>query len=200
MRVQPFSNIGHTFVGHVVHSGMADDISKTPLIAFYRGLAPDAAGRKIDEIWDWDLRRLEMAHDYIQWLFPLPERSRFNPDAPCLTAADARTFAIDEDLQTRLARSLDVMLHFYGLSRQGGAILRTRDFAARAANWLTPLNHNHLRLTRMLLALGYLGRKSDAAALLACLTEITATDGREAVSERTAGFWQAAVHQPPPLP
>ena len=31
---------------------------------------------------------LERTHDYIQWLFPLPERSSANPDAPRLSSAD----------------------------------------------------------------------------------------------------------------
>ena len=115
---------------------MADAVSK--LIAFYRGQSADAAGRRIAEIWGWDARRLEMQHDYIQWLFPLPEASRFNPDAPRLGAADAKVFAADRDLQAALSRSRDLMLQFYWLLRDGGRIVRAPDFAARAANWLTP--------------------------------------------------------------
>jgi hypothetical protein len=178
---------------------MADDVSNTPLITFYRGQSPDAAGRRIDQIWHWDFRRLEMAHDYVQWLFPLPEPSRFNPEAPRLTAAAARLFQIDDDLQARLRRSLDVMLLFYGLTRDVQSIVRGSDFAERSAGWLTPLNHNHLRLTRILLSLGYLGRKADAEALFACLADIARHEGREAISERTAEFWRSAIEAPPPL-
>src|SRR5690349_9513231 len=141
---------------------MADDVSDTSLIAFYRGHAPDAGGRLIDEIWHWNFRRLEIAHDYIQWLFPLPEPSRFNTDAPCLTAAEARLFQADPDLQMRLGRSLNLMLEFYGLAQRDHVIVRDSNFKERGTNWLTPLNHNHLRLTRILLTLGYLGRKDDA--------------------------------------
>lgn len=178
---------------------MADDVSTSVLVAFYRGVGVDAAGRRIEDIWSWDARRLEMAHDYIQWLFPLPERSRFNPDAPCLTAGEAKFFQDDADLQTRLVRSRDVMLRFYGLARDGEAIVRATGFAARAPNWLTPLNHNHLRLTRMLLSLGYLGRKADAVALFACLRDIGAHEGCGAISDRTAQFWSDAVSAPPPI-
>jgi hypothetical protein len=177
---------------------MADGISNSALLAFYRGAAPDSAGRMIAEIWAWDDVLLERVHDYIQWLFPLPERSRFNPDAPCLTKAEATAFRMDTDLQARLGRSRDLMLSFYGLAGDGGRIVRAGDFSKRAANWLTPLNHNHLRLTRILLALGYLGRSADAAALFACLQDIQTHEGRAAISPRTAQFWADAV-QPPPL-
>lgn len=176
---------------------MADDVSN--LIAFYRGATPDAAGRNIAEIWAWDHRRLEMQHDYIQWLFPLPEASRFNPDAPQLTAADAALFQADADLQARLSRSRDLMLRLYGLTFDGTAVTRTADFPARAADWLTSLNHNHLRLTRILLSLGYLGQGLVAQALLARLMDIAAREGREAVTARTRAFWEDAVHAPPPL-
>ncbi len=36
----------------------------------------------IGEIWAWDDAALEDGHDFIQWLFPLPEPSAFVDDAP----------------------------------------------------------------------------------------------------------------------
>jgi hypothetical protein len=53
-------------------------------------------------------------HDYIQWLFPLDEPSRFNADAPLLTPADRLAFR-HETLAANLRRALDRMLAFYGL-------------------------------------------------------------------------------------
>src|ERR1700754_1472380 len=116
------------------------------LLDFYKGLGVDAAGRTIEEIWAWDYRRLEMVHDYIQWLFPLPEPSRFNPDAPLLKDADIAAFRADLALQARVRRSLDLMLEFFGLKRHGSVIARGRDFSfdSPGAHWLEPLNHNHL--------------------------------------------------------
>jgi len=163
----------------------------TPLLAFYRGSGTDAAGRTIDEVWAYDARALEMVHDFIQWLFPLPEPSRFNPDAPLLTAADIAAFHADADLQSRALRSLDLMLAFYGLVREGGAIVRGSSFAK--AHWLTPLNHNHLRLTRILLFLRHVGREAEARALSERLADIAAHEGRGAISERTLGFWRDAM-------
>ena len=56
----------------------------SPVVAFYRGEMPDSQGRRLADIQAWDDERLEIVHDYIQWLFPLPERSAFNPKAPLL--------------------------------------------------------------------------------------------------------------------
>jgi hypothetical protein len=52
------------------------------IVAFYLNQRPDSQGRMIEDIWLWDSHRLEYTHDYIQWLFPLKQKSRFNPDAP----------------------------------------------------------------------------------------------------------------------
>jgi hypothetical protein len=162
------------------------------LLNFYRGDKPDAAGRHIADIWTWDHRRLEVIHDYIQWLFPLPEPSRFNPDAPLLTAADAAAFRRDPDLRVRLLRSLDVMLDFYGLTREGHVIQRGPAFAARGKTWLTPANHNYLRMTRILICLRHGGLENTARGFLVCLEEIASQEA--VISDRTLDFWREAIN------
>jgi hypothetical protein len=171
---------------------MAETVSKdSHLIQFYRGAAP--GGRAIEEIWSYDHRRLEMVHDYIQWLFPIPEPSRFNPNAPVLTAADAAALRADPTLRTHLLRSLSVMLDFYGLIEGRGAIRRGSAFAVRSQDWLTPLNHNYLRLTRILQCLHQCDLDTEARALLACLEDIAAHEGKDVIASRTLEFWRGAV-------
>ena len=115
---------------------MSRQIPASPLLEFYVGAAPDAAGRLIDEIWSWDHRRLEMVHDFIQWLFPLPDPSRSNPDAPLLSGADRTTFRADAGLQQCVRRSPDLMLEFLGLRRDGAAVIRGPHFTRDADHWL----------------------------------------------------------------
>lgn len=160
------------------------------VLAFYQGTGLDAAGRSINVIWAWDHRRLEMAHDFIQWLFPTPELSRFNPAAPLLSPEDIKAFRTSPDLEARALRSLDLMLAFYGLKRAGAAISRGPDFAEKA-HWLEPLNHNHLRLTRIMTFLRLVGLGAEADALLGCLLDIAAREGVGAISERTIQFWRS---------
>lgn len=159
------------------------------LLDFYRGAGTDAAGRTIGELWSWDAKRLEMTHDFIQWLFPLPEPSRFSPGAPLLMPSDIAAFRSDKALQDRVRRSLDLMLAFYGLERRSNGIGRAARFAA-SAHWLQPLNHNHLRLTRIMLFLRHAGLAAEADALLACLLDIAAHEGKSSLSEQTLTFWR----------
>lgn len=166
-------------------------MSVSPLIAFYNGGGSDAAGRTIADLWSFDHRRLAMVHDFIQWLFPLPEPSRFNPDAPLLSEDDKAAFRNDPHLQDRVRKSLDLMLEFLGLKRHGNTIMRGPDFAR--VHWLEPANHNHLRLTRVLLFLGHAGLAAEATALLACLEDIAAKEGAGKITPRTLEFWRSSV-------
>src|SRR5690242_21526611 len=88
----------------------SNDVLEMPnekLLGFYRGTSRDDRGRRIDEIWSFSHEQLEAVHDYIQWLFPLAERSAFNPGAPLL----------DEETIARFHRSEERRVGKEGRSR-----------------------------------------------------------------------------------
>ena len=162
------------------------------LLRFYAGIGTDDRGRTIEDVWRLSFDDLEDIHDYIQWLFPLAERSAFNPGAPLVDAETARRFEGDPVLRQNLERSLRVMLGFYGLEIDVQRIVRAPSFAGRARNWLTPHNHNFLRLTRVLKSLALLGAGDRATQLLACLEDIY-REQPVVVGSTTFGYWQTAV-------
>lgn len=155
-------------------------------IDFLDGKATDDAGRTLDEILAFDDRRLERHHDFIQWLFPNPQPSGVNPDAPLLTPEIAERVENDPDRTERALRSLDRMLAFYGFARQGeevGPHDGTHD------HWLYPGDHNHLRLTRILIFTRMIGQDALARSLAERLLELP----DRAVSPRTRDFWRSAA-------
>jgi hypothetical protein len=162
------------------------------IVRFYRGESPDTMGRTLDDILGWDDGRLEAVHDYIQWLFPLDEPSRFNPDAPLLTPADRLAFR-NEPLAANLRRALDRMLTFYGFAIDASSaypqIVRSSSWNDRSPFWLQPGNHNLLRLTRIIRSLALLGQTKPANALYAALKK--ECEGR--VSAVTLGYWKEAT-------
>lgn len=165
------------------------------LIDFYSGSGTDFAGRRIDDVWRMSLDELEYNHDYIQWLFPLRERSGVQPDVPVLDDAVVAAFAAP-DLHARLARSADVMARFYGLEileQDGGAIVRrSHTFGDRSRRWLTRGNHNFLRLTRIVKSLATLGHAALAAAWLEALESIYA-EHPGVIGPTTLRYWQSAI-------
>ena len=91
----------------------------------------------------WDDGKLEMIHDFIQWLFPTDEPSRFNPDAPILDEEDLTTFR-EPFFQQRLEQAAERFRKFYR-------------FGAISPRWAQPFDHNLLRITRIVRCLALLG-------------------------------------------
>ncbi len=121
------------------------------LVDFHRGSATDTEGRLLKDILAWLDDNLEAVHDFIQWLFPLPEPSQFNPDAPLLTDEDIAAFKSDPLLQANLMQSFERILAFLGLSLSDqGEVVEGQNFTARVPEvWGSP-NHNWLRITHIL--------------------------------------------------
>jgi Opioid growth factor receptor (OGFr) conserved region len=162
------------------------------LIAFYRDGACDDAGRTLDQILAWPDDQLETVHDFIQWLFPLPERSGANPAAPVLDENAIRAFRNSAEMRERLRRAFLRMLTFYGLTWTEARVARAADFEKQAENWLWPGNHNHLRITRMLRSLGLLGLEAESVAFFRVLDKIY-QDFPERITARTVAFWREAA-------
>jgi Opioid growth factor receptor (OGFr) conserved region len=169
------------------------------IIKFYSGAEPDHRGRYLHEIQQWPDDQLEKVHDYIQWLFPLTEQSGFNVAAPVLNRESIQVFRTRPELQEKLRASFLCMMNFYGLVArldERVAVTRAPSFATKAPVWLSPGNHNHLRITRILKCLNVLGLESEAKALFACLSEIY-EDERDkelpAISDETMCYWTEAV-------
>lgn len=126
------------------------DPAAGPVHAFLRGTGRDGAGRVLADVLAFSDAKAEAVHDYIQWLFPLLERSRAVPDAPVLTDMEAAALRADPQAQAGLRAGLARMTRFY----------------AGTDGWLTGHDHNHLRITRILLATRSLLGDAEAAAFL----------------------------------
>lgn len=91
----------------------------------------DAERRTLREYRAFTDEQMESAHDYIQWMFPTDQPSKFNPYAPLLLEADS-----------------------FGNRGMVGPVMRSvlqfTGFLARRQRWRKPGDHNILRITRML--------------------------------------------------
>lgn len=92
---------------------------------------------------DW-----EDSHSFIQWIFPLKESSLYNPNAPLLTDEDILEFSknkeIRKNVDTIFIRSLD-----FFFPQDLEEIIKPA--------WVTELDHNHLRITRIITSLKLMG-------------------------------------------
>jgi len=166
------------------------------LIDFYKGEGGDAASRRIETVWAFGHEQLESVHDYIQWLFPVEKPSQYNSDAPLLDGETIAVFKDDASLQERLVRSLRLLLDFYGLQLVDGVIAKSSAYAERQSTWQDAaqghINHNLLRLTRIIECLRLLGLGDIATALYNCLAQIQ-SEVPDRIPAKTAGFWKQAA-------
>lgn len=168
------------------------------IVPFYLGEKADIEGRKIQQIWAWDFEELECAHDYIQWLFPINEKSHFNPDAPIVDEEVIQAFRADHRLQENLLWSFSVLLHFYGLvlttDEPGEAVVKkAENYPVRKQEWVNMLNHNYLRITRILKCLMAFGFSEKAQAFYECLRQIYQEDSDQ-IGGETFQYWTNAVN------
>jgi hypothetical protein len=162
-----------------------------PLIDFYLGKAGDHKSRTIETIWQLSHFWLEHTHDYIQWLFPIPEPGRFNAFAPRLDDLARNRFRESPELQERQRRSLDVMLDFFGLQRHDLTISAGPELNPKDHIWLKTGGHNHLRITRMIRSLHLCHQPQLAAAFQTAV--LTIGKDRGYVSELSRSYWETAT-------
>jgi hypothetical protein len=163
---------------------------------FYSANGVDHCGRTLQQILRWDDDALERKHDFIQWLFPLPEPSGANIFAPLLNFEEMRNFRGSPEVQAKVLEALRRMLTFYGFEMRevenALAVTRATDYRVRSQNWITPSNHNFLRLTRILKSLRLLGLPKHAEALFQSLEEVF-RENRAVIGSQTFEYWRHAV-------
>jgi len=173
--IMPFSGDGKTHHWIVYHRDCSLEmmgIEKTPLLRFYASQGTDAAGRNLDDYRGFTVGQMEGIHDFIQWMFPLPEPSQWNPDAPLLTPHDVKRFSEGAVLKAAVTES---RIQFQG-------------FLQRTTAWHRPSDHNHLRITRALKFLTLVGHVEDARQLFNYCWET-----HPGVPARTEKFWREAL-------
>jgi hypothetical protein len=147
-----------------------------PLHAFLAGHGCDGRGRTIEDVLAQSDDALELVHDYIQWLFPLPTRSGAQPDAPVLSAAEIAAIKADPRATANLDRAERRMLAFYN----------------GTDDWLTAYDHNHLRISRIIASLRILRGRDAAEAFYAAIMGRHAGRGAP-VNPTSLRYWSAAL-------
>jgi hypothetical protein len=147
-----------------------------PLHAYLAGRAPDHRGRSVGEVLAFTDEEAEAAHDYIQWLFPLPTRSRAQPGAPVLTESEADAIRADPQALVNLGRAAERMLASY----------RNTD------HWLAAQDHNHLRITRIISSLRLLAGAEAARRFHDRILALHVAGGSP-VNGRSLSFWENAA-------
>lgn len=154
-------------------------------VLFYRDERLTIAGHSFSDILAFSDDQLEREHMYIQWLFPNRKLSQMQPGAATEPFTDeAAEEMLDDDIVVaRIGLAVQMMLRFWGIQWNGNTV-RVVDKERFAAK-LGRVNHNQLRMTRMLEFL----RCLEWSALI---DDIRAElQANIAGQKRAMGFWMA---------
>ena len=80
-----------------------------------------------DEFW-------EKTHDFIQWIFPLNESSRFNRESPILDDSSIQQLLALRQTEQKLSLAVD----------------RYKSFLQSHKKWRSGYDHNHMRISRVI--------------------------------------------------
>ena len=94
-----------------------------------------------DEFW-------EKTHDFIQWIFPLNESSRFNREAPILDDLSIQQLLALRQTEQKLSLAVD----------------RYKSFLKSHKKWRSGYDHNHMRISRVIKCLRLLSGDQSANA------------------------------------
>jgi hypothetical protein len=157
---------------------MADlpsEIASDPLVHFLTG-GLDIRGRTLQEVLDWNDRELELRHDYIQWLFPLPEPSHAVPASPILTAVAREWLRAKPD----------------AIDGVRAAAARMQRFYENNDHWLVANDHNHLRISRIIRSLRLIVGDADADAFRTAILDRVDKSGAP-VPSTTREYWEGGL-------
>ena len=144
--------------------------------AFLRDEGPDGRGRRLADVLAFDDTGIEAVHDFIQWLFPLPEPSQAVPGSPVLGPQEAAAIRADPRARAGLRAALARMACFY----------------AATDHWLVRADHNHRRITRIIAATRDLLGQEEAAAFHAAVLARDAAAGG-VIDPVSLGYWARAL-------
>lgn len=174
------------------------------ILEFYRDNKRNDQNITLEEILKKDHQWLESNHVYIQWLFPTEQQSKYNSTASLTDSETRRIFKETPALREKMVRALRLMLSFYGLRLIDNVegvppkIEIAANYNNRKENWLaqredpTKMNHNYLRLTRIIESLGLHGLSNHGKALFNRLEAIYQGPDGTRISEQAYAHWVSA--------
>jgi len=151
-------------------------------INFFQNEINNIDGLKYNDILNYDNKRLEDRHNYIQYLFPLPVKSKYNPDTPVIDQIFINEAIINMKIRKNIIKSFLKMLNFYGYN------YTVKPFniidKGEPKQWLSRGNHNYLRITRILKFLMLVGMELLAYKFVEQLCKL-----RDKIDEDSFNFW-----------
>ena len=159
---------------------------------FYKNELSTPDGYTLDDISHFSDYELEQEHGFIQFIFPLIEPSNIIKNCPILTEEDIKFLHFDHISRHNLKLMFYKMLGFYRFKViSDGKIVKIESPKTEDLWWLTPYNHNILRITRILKSMKLLNYFDYSLALF---EELKKLKDHPAVKSKSFKFWEDVIY------
>ena len=145
------------------------------IVDFLNGTCTDSSNRYLQDIWKMDDQEIENTHNFIQWIFPLKERSQAVPNSPILTEDEIIHIKDSNITQNNIKKSSEWFLNFL----------------TRNNYWICYSDHNHLRITRAVKSLRMIHSNEEAEKFKKHIFDLI-EDNEYKISERALQFWKCS--------
>lgn len=143
---------------------------------FFEGTATNQSGLSWFDVLAMDNDQLEHSHDWVQWMFPLPEPSLAVPDSPVLEPGDI----------LKITRNIELKSAYWiGVNRMC-------DFYVSTKYWLKYTDHNHKRITRIIRSMKLILGREDAMLFYDMIMKLNADAGTP-VSTLNSAYWHTEL-------
>ncbi len=146
------------------------------LVNYFEETGVDNRNRKICDIWLFSNDELEECHDYIQWVFPLYEKSMYNMNAPLLDRETVNHIKKCHVCQKSFNYSKAMMGKFY----------------SENIHWMSISNHNLLRISRIIKSISILQNEEEAKRFHKLITSNCIKEKFEPSTE-TLQYWKKSI-------
>ena len=150
----------------------------TALTNFLSGSGTDHAGRTYQDILDQDDQWLDYTHDWVQWCFPLFEKSQSVKNAPTL----------ESSYEVEVIRTCSICQENMRLG-----LIRYAEFLRDNDHWLRHHDHNHLRITRVIKSTKTLLSHEQASDFHQYVTRRIEAQLDDGPSNISVGYWRRAL-------
>ena len=145
----------------------------TAVLSFLEGTGRDHKGRSLASIQSESDQFWSEEHDFIQWLFPLDEKSMSVPNSPVIRQPEIQWIRDSDEAQASLDKN----------------VLRYQQYLKKDREWHRAYDHNHLRITRVLKSLKLL-QDLDRARQFKYWIARQLGDQIDVINEKTKQYWR----------
>lgn len=164
----------------------ADDLL---LLRFFLNEEDTRIPHRHEEIVRFTDDEIERFHDFIQWIFPTSQPSRFNGEAPTIDEHFASMLHGNRCALQNYCKSCCRYLHYMDFDCAGDGNGNIHIYHGDRPFYRLPY-HNFLRMTRMLQSLCETGHPQCSANLFAQMMDILHCAPDHSVSSTTIAYWK----------